>query len=394
MEIKTVERTAYEVIVVGGGIAGISSAVASARMGKKTLLIEKQINLGGLATVGLISWYEPLCDGEGKQMVGGMAEELIKLAIESGFDNLHPQWGGVSGNPPHRDRYATNYSPTFFSLYLDKFVIGNGVDLFLDTYATYPVMEGNICKGVITENADGRSFYPAKVVIDCTGDASIFARSGAETELGENFLTYLVHETDMDKAKSFVETGDMNRLRAWKNSGSNMLGDGHPEGMKKLTAGTAEDINFYLSEGKRRMLEKYEGTDRLHREILTLPTMPQFRVIRRIKGAYTFTGEELGVEFFDSIGSTGDFRYRNKHYHIPYRCLYNENYPNLLCAGRIVSAVGDGMEILRVIPSCALTGHAAGIAASLAIEGNGSVANISVSKLQEILKEQNALFEN
>ena len=59
-----------------------------------------------------------------------------------------------------------------------------------------------------------------------------------------------------------------------------------------------------------------------------------------------------------------------------------------------MSAVGDGMEILRVIPSCALTGHAAGIAASLAIEGNGSVADISVFKLQEILKEQNALFEN
>ena len=122
--------------------------------------------------------------------------------------------------------------------------------------------------------------------------------------------------------------------------------------------------------------------------------MPQFRVIRRIKGAYTFAGEELGVRFEDSIGSAGDFRSRGKHYHVPYRCLYNAEYPNLLAAGRIVSAVGDGMEVLRVIPSCALTGQAAGIAASLAIDENTSVANVNVSELQNKLKERNALFED
>ncbi|MBQ7879718.1 MAG: FAD-dependent oxidoreductase, partial [Clostridia bacterium] len=104
--------------------------------------------------------------------------------------------------------------------------------------------------------------------------------------------------------------------------------------------------------------------------------------------------EELGVRFEDSIGSTGDFRYRGKHYHVPYRCLYNAEYPNLLAAGRIVSAVGDGMEVLRVIPSCALTGQAAGIAASLAIDANVSVANVNVPKLQKELKARNALFED
>ena len=142
------------------------------------------------------------------------------------------------------------------------------------------------------------------------------------------------------------------------------------------------------------MLQKYEKTNRFEREILTLPTMPQFRVIRHIKGAYTFTGKELGVRFDDSIGSIGDFRHPGRHYHVPYRCIYNEKYPNLIAAGRIVSAEGDGMEVLRIIPSCALTGQAAGIAASLAIDENISVAEVNVVELQNKLKGRNVLFED
>ena len=115
--------------------------------------------------------------------------------------------------------------------------------------------------------------------------------------------------------------------------------------------------------------------------------MPQFRVIRRIIGEYTFTGEENGKEFYDNIGSVGDFRYRNKQYQVPYRCLYNKEYPNLLSAGRIVSAVGDGMEVLRVIPCCAVTGQGAGAAASIAVDTNRAVSEIDVALLQKHLRK-------
>ena len=394
MNVQTVERKAYDIIVVGGGIAGVAAAVASARQGKSTLLIEKQINLGGLATMGLISWYEPLCDGNGKQMIGGIGEELIRLAVNVGFDNLPQNWGGESGNTPRNDRFSSFYSPTFFSLALDKFVTDSGAELLFDTYATYPVMDGNVCKGVITENVDGRSFYPAKLVIDCTGDASIFHRAGAPTKDIDSYFTYIAHVTDYESAKRYVENGNLTTLRAWKNCGSDLFGNGHPQDMKLLRGSSSKDINAYLAMAKSSMLKKYENTDKNQREILTLPTMPQLRVIRRIVGEYVFTGEEDGVNFEDSVGSTGDFRYRNRHYHIPYRCLYNANYPNLLSAGRIVSAIGDGMEVLRVIPCCALTGQAVGVAGSLAVEKGVSVAEIDVNALQNALRTQNVLFES
>ena len=392
MDIPLKTQKSYDIIVVGGGIAGISAAIAAARLGNSVLLIEKQINLGGLATMGLISWYEPLCDGNGKQMISGLAEELIRLATNVGFDNLPKSWGGNSENQPRNDRFSTYYSPTFFSLALDKFVLDSGAELLFDTYATYPVMDGNICHGVITENADGRSFYPAKVLIDCTGDASIFTRAGAPTESSNNFLTYIVHETDYENTAQYVQNGDLTKLRRWKNCGSDYIGNGHPENIPPLTGCTAKDINDYVILGKRLMLEKYANTDRNEREILTLPTMPQFRVIRRIVGEYTFTGEEEGKTFCDNIGNVGDFRYRNKRYQVPYRCLYNKNFPNLLSAGRIVSAIGDGMEVLRVIPCCAVTGQAAGVAAHIAIKTGKIVAQIDTALLQDFLQKQKVLL--
>ena len=103
-------KDSYDVIVVGGGIGGVAAAVAAARNGAKTLLMEKQINLGGLATVGLISWYEPLCDGKGKQVIGGICEELIRLSIKYGMENLPAQWGGEGRNHNRYDRFATHYS--------------------------------------------------------------------------------------------------------------------------------------------------------------------------------------------------------------------------------------------------------------------------------------------
>ena len=91
-KLETSVENGAEVIVVGGGIAGVAAAVAAARSGADVLLLEKGSLLGGLATNGLISWYEPLCDGHGEQLMTGLAEELLRLSIRYGDDTLPRIW--------------------------------------------------------------------------------------------------------------------------------------------------------------------------------------------------------------------------------------------------------------------------------------------------------------
>lgn len=91
-KLETSVENGAEVIVVGGGIAGVAAAVAAARSGADVLLLEKGALLGGLATNGLISWYEPLCDGHGEQLMTGLAEELLRLSIRYGDDTLPRIW--------------------------------------------------------------------------------------------------------------------------------------------------------------------------------------------------------------------------------------------------------------------------------------------------------------
>lgn len=355
-------KASYDVIVVGGGVAGVAAAVSASREGSRVLLIEKSFNLGGLATGGLISWYEPLCDGEGKQIVYGIAEELIRLSTKYGFENLPEKWGGDGRNKPRNERYSTFYSPGIFSAALDEYVEDNGVELLFDTLATYPVMNNHHCEGVVVENINGREFFAAKVVIDATGTAAIMHRAGVPTVEGKNYMTYIAHWYDMDMVKKLNEDGDVCAFRKWMNTGSDMFGNGHPEGMDMISGVTAEGITKYMIEGKKSLLRKISQKDNQSFDVMTIPDMPQLRTIRRIVGKCDFDAID-GETYKDSIGDCGDFRPNGagKHYQIPFGALFNEDYDNLLAAGRIISAPqGDGWEVARVIPVCALTGEMAG----------------------------------
>lgn len=378
-DIKVNEGKSYDVIVAGGGIAGIAAAVSAAREGGSVLLLEKQVNLGGLATGGLISWYEPLCDSQGNQVIYGIAEELIRLAVRDCFDCLPLEWGGTEkgATKPKNHRYSTRYSPTVFMLALDEYVLSEGVELLFDTYATYPVMEGNVCRGVITENVDGRTFYPAKVVIDATGDASIMHRAGVPCKEGKNYMSYIVHDVTFDKVQGEIETNRAWAVRNWVNSGSDMFGNGQPEDIPLVRGTTAKEITDFMLVGKSRMLAKMRERDRYSYDIMTIPSMPQLRTIRHIVGDSDFKAVN-GNCVPDSIGHVGDFRIAEKYvknvYDMPLSALYNSDFPNLLAAGRIISSPDyDDWEVARVIPTCAFTGEAAGKAALRYIR-NGSFA--------------------
>lgn len=376
----------YDVIVVGGGIAGVSASVAAVRGGASVLLIEKSINLGGLATSGLISWYEPLCDGKGKQMVFGIAEELIKLCGKYGFDTLPEKWGGDGRIKARSERYSTFFSPSIFALALDEYVLSNGVALRFDTLATYPVMNDGHCKGVIVESASGRERFNSKFVIDATGDAAIMHRAGVPTELGENYMTYIAHWFEMKDVANLNDDKDICKFRHWLNAGSDMFGNGHPENLSMLTGGSAENITDYIIKGKTGLLNKLRTLDKNSYDLMTLPTMPQFRMIRRIIGKEDFNAID-GKGYENSIGDCGDFRPsgKGKHYQIPAGALYNDKFDNLIAAGRIISSPkGDGWEVSRVIPNCALTGEAAGKMAAVCIKENKTLNQLNTDDFGKI----------
>ena len=396
-EIETRRMQEQDVIVVGGGVAGVAAAVAAARNGAKTLLMEKQVVLGGLATAGLISWYEPLCDGEGKQMVTGIAEELIRLSVKYGFERLPEKWGGEGKYPVSRERFATNFSPNIFALALLEYLKENGVALRLDTLATYPEVEAGVLKGILVETVGGREFFPAKLVVDATGDACICHRAGVPTELGDNYLTYIVHELDSEGAEELGKTGDFCKARKWKGVGSDLFGndlsendlsgDGHPEGRRMMQVTSADDVTAYMVWGGRKVLERLRSEDKNSRDVMTLPTMPQFRKIRRMIGETEFDGSEDGIVIRDSVGVFGDFRKSGRHFQLPYASLYNREVGNLFAAGRIISAKGDGWELTRVIPVAALSGEAAGTAAALCVKGRCENHRLDVKLLQGVLQE-------
>ena len=383
---EVIAKGDYDVVVVGGGIGGVAAAAAAARNGAKVILLEKQINLGGLATVGLINWYEPLCDGNGNQVIGGIGEELLRLSIRYGMENLPAKWGGEGRNRCRYDRFATKYSPTVFSLALDAWLKENGVTIRFDTLATYPVMENGKVAGIVAETVSGKEFYGCKFVVDATGDASVCVGAGLPTRMGTNYLTYVAHWVTRENMGS----DDENVLRKWLQRGAVASGEGHPEGYPLLTTYDSDSENAFIAWGKQIVFDAIKDQPKNDRELTSIPTMPQYRKIRCLIGETTFMGEEGYCS--DSVGTCGDFRQRGPVFHVPYSCLYNRQVSNLITAGRVVSADGEGWEIARVIPVCAMTGQAAGTAAAIALRSGTDFASVDVSCLQETLKAQGVLF--
>lgn len=389
-----IEKNAYDVVVVGGGIGGIAAAVAASREGAKTILLEKQINLGGLGTVGLISWYEPLCDGAGKKMIAGIGEELIKLSIKYGFDNLHKNWGGNGKNAPSTPRYATFYSPMSFSLALDEYVRENGAEIRFDTLASYPVMEGNVCLGIMTETVSGKEFYPAKMVIDATGDASICYRAGMPTMNGENVLAYVTHGFGKEQLEKYDGEKDLLEFRKWNWIAASSYADKNDGTLTDSSGTTSDSVNEFIYKGKAAALQSIKSKGKDAYELSSIPTMPQFRMIRHIVGDTMLDGSEDGrTDFEDCVGCFSDFRKLNTHYQLPYSTLYNKQFPNILAAGRIISSHGEGWQATRVIPVCALTGQVAGTAAAQAVSVGCACSEVDLNKLRNTLKNNDCILE-
>ena len=383
---KVPHMGSFDLIVAGGGVAGVATALAARRAGRSVLLIEKSMMLGGLATLGLVNLFVPMCNGRGKQIIFGMAEELLRLSAKYSYDTIPDEWKDGEPSEPTEKRYINRFSPNIFALTLLESLVEEGVELLFDSVVSKPVMEGTRCKGLIVENKSGREYYEGKITADMTGDSDILFRAGIPTMQGRNYFIYSTKAITIESCKKAAESGKINAAFTGRSGGgANLYGKNHPEGMKFFKGTDAQDVTEFLIKNQIRLLENIKKEDRFSRDIVTLPGMMQYRTTRCLQGDYILKEEDRYVHFDDSISAICDFERRDFLYEVPLRCLCRKGFDNIITAGRSASGIGYGWDLLRVIPPAIVTGQAAGIAASLAIESGKPVSDVDIKTLQSDL---------
>jgi 2-polyprenyl-6-methoxyphenol hydroxylase-like FAD-dependent oxidoreductase len=389
----------FDVVVVGGGVAGIAAALEAARAGLQTALVEKTILLGGLATTGLVNIYLPLCDGHGHQVTFGIAEELLHLSLKYGPGEIPAAWREQTGANSSRKRLMAVFSPASFVLALDEILEEAGVELWLDTLGCLPRMEGQRITGVEVETKSGRVLLHAGCVIDATGDADIAFRAGAPCSEAGNWLSLWAIQTSLEKARKAVENEDPAALLDMIHLGGDAWGHGQPEGQEKLSGVDARSVTHFTLQSRRLLREYYQnrqaslgenGRQALYP--VTLPSMAQFRTTRRILGLENLQDGQYGQQFESSIGLAADWRKPGFVWEIPYGSLLPRQVSGLLVAGRCIASEGDAWEVTRVIPAAALTGQAAGLGASLAVKQNIPPERLPVDQIQQALTRKSIPF--
>lgn len=374
----------YDVVVVGGGVAGVSAALAAKRTGaKKVLLIEKQYLLGGLATLGLITIYLPLCDGEGKQVSFGIAEELLHLSMKHGYEDKYPKGWLENGTLEEKKerRFEIQYNANLFGILMEQLLLEEGVEILYGTSVCDAIVEENKISSVIIENKSGRQAIISKTVIDASGDADICKLTGVETDTYTkgNILAgwYYFHRDNKYLLK----------MLGFSEMPEDLKSPEQRELEKTLTRFTGLDAKE-MSEVTFKS-HKYTLDDFLKRgeicesyNLGKIATIPQVRMTRKLISDYVLDEKEVHKEFSDSVGMFSDWRRRGPVFELPYSCLYAKNIKNLITAGRCISVTEDMWDVTRVIPVCAVSGQAAGTAAAM----TDDFKSLDVKKLQEQLK--------
>lgn len=390
-------RGMSDVVVAGGGIAGVAAALAAARNGMSVLLIEKSCALGGLATLGNVTVWLPVCDGRGRQVMGGLPEELLKLSVaDLGRDNTSARFVGIppcwlpGGDTEERKtkRYRVCFNPASYMLALEKLLVNAGIKLLYDTRVCATIRDKGRISHLLVENKDGRSAVACRSVIDATGDADICFMAEEKTEsLDTNVLTGWFYFLK-DNVLSLHPLSNRYNPYASKEGAQGPFFSG--DDAEQVTAhilGTRDLIRDKLA-----VLREQEPGSEI--QIISLPTMACFRMTRRLAGRFTLGEKHMHQWFEDAVGFTGDWRKAGPVYAVPLRSLQGVNNSNLLAAGRCISADTTVWDVTRAIPACALTGAAAGTAAALAVERHeGDIAGIKTEHLQCRLVEHGFLLD-
>lgn len=367
-------KSHYDVAVVGGGIAGVSAAVAAAREGASVCLIEKQVGLGGLATLGIVTYWLPICDGRGRQVIGGIGEELLRLSVRDlKVENKEAHFFGVPacwekrGNKEERrkKRFLTAFNPGWYTLALEEWVLNAGVDLMYDTRLSDVKRNRKGITHLVLENKSGRFAISVGAVVDASGDADVCYMAGEETETSDanvaaGWFYYLKDGAAHLKmcSNGFNAQLDTSKLKCAHYDGTN-----------------GDDVTKQVIESHKIMRNACDAlaaqNPESNIEPFYLPSIPCFRATRRLVGEQSMTEGEMHKWFDDTVGLTGDWRRSGPVFAITMRMLRGVANNNLIAAGRCFSMDKSIWDGARCIPTCAISGEAAGMAAAIAVKNKG-----------------------
>ena len=426
----------YEVAVLGGGPAGIAAAVAAARAGRRTLLVERYSFLGGMGTAAGVTNFCGLhanVHGEMHRVVQGIASDLLaRIDRLDGLNKPHLILGKV---------LAQAYDTAAYKIAADDLLAAHKVDILFHALGAGVVMDGDKrINGLFVETKAGRRAIRADIFIDCSGDGDLAAWAGAPFEVGDAhghmlYPSMMFRLNGIDPAKAGdawrtipqlmeqAETSGTHKFPRkaaivrpqrsqieWRVNFTQLRrGDG-----SAINGLEPDDLTRGEIDGRRQAVEAFAflrtvpGFEKSY--IVDLPPQLGIRETRRVVGGYQLSGEDvLGcASFEDSIGVNGwpieehvagdvIFKFppipQSRGYNeLPYRMLVPEGVDNLLIAGRCASMTHEGQSAARVSGACFVMGEAAGVAAALALSGNTPPRDIAIEKLQQTLKQQGAFI--
>lgn len=413
---KGVPDINWDVIVIGGGAAGCAAAIAAAREGVRTLLVEAAGALGGIGTSGLLSEWIP-SPVQGDFIYNGIAGKVLRTTSQDLAPKLRSRMDVMT--------VSTEALKNTYDCLVEK----AGVEMWLNSRAVEVKMRGaRRIESVTVASVSGITVCRAKVFIDCTGNAEIAGRAGVSfqkmgsesscPDAGFSFrignvdyysYTYQFSTRQKDTKKGIESLLQSGKYPLLKESyfrhtlTSPSVVTFKLDAVGKLDVEDALSISKALIQGRTIAGQMLQALKEYFPETFAsaalLDSATQLYVpSRRIVGNYMLTADDLKTRrtFSDEIGRNGyvvgtTYAYKKGDSHgIPYRTLTPKEVNNLLVAGGGISADAESYETLSTIPVCLVTGEAAGMAAGLAAKMKKSdVHSIDIAVLRDGLQREN-----
>ncbi|HEX7069578.1 MAG TPA: FAD-dependent oxidoreductase [Rhodothermales bacterium] len=442
-----------DVLVVGGGPAGLGAALGAAAAGARVVLVERYGFLGGNATAALVmplmSFHTQRADfervgaitllptdhGPGHPVIAGVLQQLLERLVAAG--------GAIA--PSLGTGYVVPFDPEVFKSVALQMLDEAGVEFLFHAFAADVLGRGEV-KGAVFETKSGPVVIEAKVVIDATGDGDMAARAGAPYEVGREsdglvqpmtlmfrmgeferaaFAAYVAEHPDQwrgvhglgDLVRRATEAGELELAR------EDVLFFGTPHEREvsvnstRVTRVLGIDV-FDLTQAEfesRRQLRQLVAFFRRYvpgfEESYCIQSGVQVgvRETRRIIGGYQLTADDvMEARRFDDAIARGSYPVdihnprgkgtilkklpEGEYYDIPLRCLVPQDVENLLVAGRCISGTHEAHSSYRVMPIAMATGHAAGVCGAIAAKTNRTVRQVDADEVREELLNQGAIL--